>query len=248
MDSPRLVDGIVAQPSPGAPVELELFDHVTRLLLLAPARCASADALHRRTCSELGCDVAYSRFVEALHGRPDRFALLAPGLGDEDGWHAAERDAYGAALREAGLSPMPLVMLAERPHQGPDAGDAADMAHATGHDDGPCRTRYGAAPAAPYGAAAPAQELLAELHGAVAELLRAAGDDAGLRDAVGLAMNALVAAERQDGLRSSTPHHCSSTSSASTSKPAARAAATMPGASSTRMPARMDQPPGRRAP
>jgi hypothetical protein len=227
----------------------ELLDHAARLLRLAPSRSASADLLHRRTCLDLGCELSYGSFVDSLAGRPDRFAVLSSRLGDRTGWRASEGDAYDAALREAGLTNVPIVMLAERLQPPGDAMDApvAAMEPAAAMD-------LAAAPPPPAG-----HYLLAALHEGLAELLHGVTDDEALRNEIGCALGELVSATdpglasgaagaaprpAHAPLRSSTVHHCSSTSSASTAKPAAAAAVRMAAASSTRMPDRIAQPDG----
>jgi hypothetical protein len=232
----------------------ELLDHAARLLHLAPAGCASADLLHRRTCLDLGCELSYASFVESLGSHPDRFAVLSSRLADRRAWHASERAAYDAALQDAGLAGVPIVMLAERrqPH--------GHTAHGAGSRHGP------GAPNGPTAANGPGAEpprtdhdLFAVVHESLAELLRGTADDEALRHAVGCALDELVSATvRESGggaagaapraphapLRNSTVHHCSSTSSASTAKPAAAAAVRTPAASSTRIPDRIAHPDG----
>jgi hypothetical protein len=203
------------------------MEHAAHLLARAPTRCMRADALHRRVQADLRREVPYRRFVDALRRSEDRFAMLPCPLGvaEQPGWVAEETSVYAAALSAAGASGAPTVALASPP-------PPAD-----------CRSAHKPGGAQP-------ESLLAELHATLADLLQAAGEDPLLRAAVGSALSGLEAVRipaGQEARRSSTLHHCSSESSASTAKPVATAAARSSAASSARMPARITQPPGMRA-
>ena len=207
-------------------MDAEIIEHAALLLARAPARCMRADVLHRRVRADLRRDVPYPRFVEALRGSEDRFAVLPCPLGvaEQPGWGAEETSVYAAALSAAGASGAPTVTLASPP---PPADRSATGPDSAGEVD-----------------------ILAQLHASLAGILLAAGEDPMLRDAVANALSGLEAVRippGQDTRRSSTPHHCSSESSASTAKAAPTAAARISAASSPRMPARINQPPGTRA-
>jgi hypothetical protein len=214
----------------------EVVEHAARILCSLPGRTLDARLLYERVSRDTGVACGLQLFLDALSANQERFAMLHPAMppGDSTAWTAAERLAYAPALAAAGMGSAPLVTLFEDP-----AG--------TGDDDAligvvPYRRDRDAA--------------LADVHRSVAELLRAHGRDPDLREAASAAMAALdpsVALRKREAgraprnqRRSSTLHHCSSASSASTAKPAARAESRMSGASSSRIPERMAQPPGGR--
>lgn len=199
-----------------------LRDDLARLIGQEPARSLDAVSLHRRACRELGLDLTMSQLLQALEAEPDRFRVLPPTALPDHGWCETDRLRYREALQEAGIG-CPVVTVSERR---PD-----DTAYCVPDDVFGCT------------------------HDALTELLRAAPGDESLGGAVTAALAELrslrQALSAEDGYgptrRSSTLHHCSSTSSASTVKPAASAASRMSGASSTRMPERMAHPPAARA-
>jgi hypothetical protein len=153
-------------------VNIEIIEHATRLLNHAPARCAGADELHGRTCRELAVDLPFSRFVELLQRRPDRFVVLACQFGMRTGWADPEREAYDTAMAQAGLSAAPLVMLAARDTMAELEG-VIDTTQASG------------------------REHFADVHHALLQLLHSAADDGALRDVVGGAMGELETAWRR---------------------------------------------------
>jgi hypothetical protein len=215
-----------------------VLDHAACLLEREPTRCLTARALHDRATRDTGSVLPFDRFLAILAQQPDRFTVIAPppafaGLSAYDTEFIRTgfgTDGCDQALAASGTID-PLIALNE-------------------HDDGiPLRVdlELRIDPALPDGSSgSPADDVLATVHEALARVLRHSGD-AGLLDAAGAGLQELHAM-RQELRRSRTLHHCSSASSASVPKPPAAAAARMRGASSSRMPDRIAQPPGRSAP
>lgn len=195
----------------------ELIEHATRLLNQAPTRCMNADRLHDLVRGDLGIELSFRRFMDAVGQRPDRFAVIACQLAVNEprGWDGEEQAAYAHALAGTGLT-SPTITLVERPI---DPTVVAD-------DTQP-------------------RDLLVDVHAALTDLLHAASDEPLLLDAAGNALAGLASVQAgldQERRRSSTLHQSSSSSSAATTNPAADAADRMSAASAVRIPARIAQP------
>jgi hypothetical protein len=165
----------------------ELIEHVGRLLERTTGRSLAADALYEKVSREAGLNVGMAYLLACVRAAADRFIVLpaAASLDDESGWVASERILYANALAEAGMSSSPTIMLAERPVEdhlqtprGPtvqradwDGVATADMHHAG---------------------------LLSDLHGALSDLLRGAGEDQELQRMVSTSL-AGIGAYRQLG-------------------------------------------------
>jgi hypothetical protein len=144
----------------------ELIEHASRVLERTTGRSLAADALYEKVSREAGLNVGMAYLLTCVRAAADRFIILpaAASLDDESGWVANERALYATALAEAGMSSSPTIMLAERPVEDHleeprrptaqradlDCGATADSDHA---------------------------RLLGDLHGALSDLLRGAGED-----------------------------------------------------------------------
>ena len=198
-----------------------LSDDLVRILERDPTRSMDAATLYRRARRELGLDGTLDEFIAGLERAPARFRVLRHAALPVADWRECDREYYAEALAETGMGGQ-IVTLAE-PCRWVPADIHGDDVFRTTHDS---LTRL-------LASATTDHTLVGAIDGALAELralrLAAAVEDYG------------------PARRSSTLHHCSSTSSASTVKPAASAASRMSGASSTRMPDRIAQPPSARA-
>jgi hypothetical protein len=154
-------------------VSRELVEHAVHALEIAPSRCMEVDALYREVRRSAGRDVPMADFMAALRENPERLALVPPPVAEAAAWSADEVAAYARALQGTGLMAEPLVMLAVRESPADRDPDPPEP-----------------------GQAAPERGLLEEVHGALVELLRAAGD-AGLAAAAAGALSELEAARRR---------------------------------------------------
>jgi hypothetical protein len=168
-------------------LNLEIIEHAGRVLERTTGRSLAADALYEKVSREAGLNVGVAYLLTCVRAAADRFIILpaAASLDDESGWVANERALYATALAEAGMSSSPTVMLAERPIEDPpeeprrpmvqwadrDGGATADMDHA---------------------------DLLSDLHDALSDLLRGAGEDQELQRLVSSSL-AGIEAYRQLG-------------------------------------------------
>jgi hypothetical protein len=148
----------------------ELIDQAERVLRHAPGSSLSADALHCTACAQTGVHVTLARFLAEIQALPHRFAVThAPPLDEADVWSRSEKTAYAAALADAVLAHGPVVSLAANASPpGPDAVWILPRLEENTLDA--------------VGAASDVADALRE---SLLELLRAAGDDASLRNAVG---------------------------------------------------------------
>jgi hypothetical protein len=125
---------------------------------------------------ETAQEMPYTRFVEALAARRERFTLLdyPIDIATHGCWSEQERAAYAPALAQAGCTGAPMVALVGPPPSPPTppAGPVRRR-----------RTRQRNTPAA--APACPRAELLGAVHGALADLLQ--DSDAGLREALAAA-------------------------------------------------------------
>jgi hypothetical protein len=151
----------------------EVVDHAERVLRHAPGYSMPAGALHRTVAREAGIRIPLRHFMAELRARPDRFTVIAPPpLEDPATWRAEESAAYADALRTALAMTGPFVILA--------GNDSAD------------RTMMQPADAVfPPSAEPCAIEALQE---GLAEVLRTAGADAGLRGSLAGAIAEIQAA------------------------------------------------------
>jgi hypothetical protein len=162
------------------PLNIELIEHASRVLERTTGRSLAADALYERVSREAGLNVGMAHLLTCVRGAADRFIILpaAASLDDDSGWVANERSLYAMALAEAGLSSSPTIMLAERPADDGleeprrptvqradwDGGATVDAAHAG---------------------------LLSDLHGALSDLLKSAGEDQELQRMVSSSLASL---------------------------------------------------------
>jgi hypothetical protein len=162
----------------------ELIAHAERVLRHTPGGTLPAHDLHGAVAREAGTGGPLQRFVADLRGHPDRFTVFdrLP-LADGPGWEEAERAAYAAALRGSPLPDGPFVALTD-PAPADDAAGVQEPSSRPAGCGGVRGTRYGVVAEA--------------LQEGLAELMRAAGEDAGLRLSVGGAIAELQAAYTAD--------------------------------------------------
>jgi hypothetical protein len=148
------------------PLNHELIEHASRVLERTTGRSLAADALYEKVSREAGLNVGMAYLLTCVRAAADRFIILpaAASLDDEAGWVADERALYATALAEAGMSSSPTIMLAERPVE-----------------DHLVEPRRPTAQRADWDGCATADcdhaRLLSDLHGALSDLLRGAGED-----------------------------------------------------------------------
>lgn len=92
-----------------------LLEHAARVLDHESTRSMHAEPLHRRAVRESGVDLPFTRFMDAVRERTDRFAVIVPDpvLGATRTWDPRQRALYEAALEAAGLV-QPLIVLTGR--------------------------------------------------------------------------------------------------------------------------------------
>lgn len=144
----------------------ELIDHAERVLRHAPGASLAADALHRAACAQCGVHLPQAQFLAELEALPHRFAVTdAPPLDPAEVWSPAEREIYAAALKQTAMAAGPIVSI---PVRAPADSDTEWLVQRM--DDG----RLG-----------PVNDVADVLRDSLLELLRAAGNDATLRNAIG---------------------------------------------------------------
>jgi hypothetical protein len=154
-----------------------VLEHAARVLDHQPTRSMHARPLHRRTVQETGVAMPFTRFMEAVTGRPDHFAVIPPDpvIGAAAAWDPRQRSLYEAAMEAAGMT-QPLIVLAERrvdPGEHP-----ADLSRAAAERP------------------ATAADVFGDVHQALTHLLHAADPDDPLYAAVTGALEELHAARR----------------------------------------------------
>jgi hypothetical protein len=167
-------------------LNLEIIEHAGRVLERTTGRSLAADALYEKVSREAGLNVGMAYLLTCVRAAADRFIILpaAASLDDDSGWVANERALYATALAEAGMSSSPTIMLAERPVENRSE---EPRRHTAQRADGDGAT----ADFAHVG-------LLSDLHGALSDLLRGAGEDQELQRMVSTSL-AGIEAYRQLG-------------------------------------------------
>jgi hypothetical protein len=167
-------------------LHLELIEHAGRVLERTTGRSLAADALYEKVSREAGLNVGMAYLLTCVRAAADRFIILpaAASLDDESGWVANERSLYATALAEAGMSSSPTIMLAERPIE--DHSEESRRPTAQRADwDGVVTT-----------ADLDHAGLLSDLHGALSDLLRGAGEDPELQQMVSSSLAGIEACQR----------------------------------------------------
>jgi hypothetical protein len=92
-----------------------LLEHAARVLDHQPTRSMDAGSLYRRAVRETGMTMPFPRFMEAVAGSPDHFAVIPPDpvVRAAASWDPRQRSLYEAAMEAAGMT-QPLIVLAER--------------------------------------------------------------------------------------------------------------------------------------
>lgn len=154
-----------------------LLEQAARVLEHQPTRSMDAAALHRRAVRETGLDMPFNRFMDALQGTPDHFAVIPPDpvVGAAAAWDPRQRCLYEAAMEAAGMT-QPLIVLAGR----------------RVHADESCRSPAPPDPSRP----ATAADVFGDVHDALTHLLHAADPDDPFHTAVTCALEELHAARR----------------------------------------------------
>lgn len=150
-----------------------LLEQAARVLDHQPTRSMEAEPLYRKALRECGVDMPFPRFLEAVRSCTDRFAMIEPDpvAAVARSWDARHRSLYRAALEAAGLT-RPVIVLAER--------IAEPLEPGLGH----------------VANSGTALDVLGDVHEALIHLLRAAGAEEPLCDAVTDAVHELEALRR----------------------------------------------------
>ena len=154
-----------------------LLEQAARVLEHQPTRSMDAAALHRRAMRETGLDIPFNRFMDALRGMPDHFAVIPPDpvVGAAAAWDPRQRCLYEAAMEAAGMT-QPLIVLAGRMVHGDDSDHSPTAPDAAGP--------------------ATAADVFGDVHDALTHLLHAADPDDPFHTAVTCALEELHAARR----------------------------------------------------
>ncbi|HSK18438.1 MAG TPA: hypothetical protein VK912_04820 [Longimicrobiales bacterium] len=155
-----------------------LLEQAARVLEHQPTRSMEANALYRRAARETGLDMPFNRFMDALRGTPDHFAVIPPDpvVGAAAAWDPRQRCLYEAAMEAAGMT-QPLIVLAERRVRR----DELDHSPAAGPDTSRPAT---------------AADVFGDAHAALTQLLHASDPDDPFHAAVACALEELHAARR----------------------------------------------------
>lgn len=104
-------------------MSIEIEARLADLLRAGDHLAVPLSTLHRALAEEPdGPQISERLLRECIARRPDLFRLIEPRTTpwNTGHWQAGDREAYGAALRLAGLVPEPAVALAAAPRPAPD--------------------------------------------------------------------------------------------------------------------------------